>query len=472
MNHSSTRQASQEPAILIIGAGPAGLGAAWRLQELGHANWRLFEKSDHPGGLSASMVDPQGFTWDLGGHVLFSHYDYFDRLMEELLKEAWCSHQRESWVWIQNRFIPYPLQNNIWRLPQRDLERCLEGLEKVGHPFNPRPNPKNFEEWILNNFGRGLADLFMLPYNFKVWAYPPSAMDIGWMKERVSPVDLDRIRENIQQQRDDCGWGPNALFRFPLRGGTGAIWKALANRLPPEQLCFGNQVCKIDPGRQWLSTQSGQSYPYDYLISTMPLDHLLQGLDGFGGMREKLPQLRYSSTHVVGVGMEGQPPDSLLKKCWMYFPDPALPFYRVTVFSNYSPYHVPDPGCFWSLLCEVSESGVKPVEQGQIAGQVMGALRSIGFIDSSTPIASLWHLRLEHGYPTPFLGRDEVLLPIEADLRAHRIWSRGRFGGWKYEVSNQDHSLMQGVEAVEQILRGNPEETYFSPDKVNAARKS
>ncbi|MCL4867219.1 MAG: FAD-dependent oxidoreductase, partial [Gemmatimonadales bacterium] len=103
---------STPPRIVIIGAGPTGLGAAWRLQELGHTNWMLVEAADHPGGLAASVVDPAGFTWDLGGHVLFSHYQYFDRLMDAALGDAWAHHEREAWVWMRNRWIPYPLQNN------------------------------------------------------------------------------------------------------------------------------------------------------------------------------------------------------------------------------------------------------------------------------------------------------------------------------------------------------------------------
>jgi protoporphyrinogen oxidase len=106
-----------EPSILILGAGPTGLGAAWRLNALGSARWTLLEASDTPGGLSSSVIDSNGFTWDLGGHVLHSHYDVFDRLMEELLPGGWIEHERASWVWMSGRWIPYPLQNNVWRLP-------------------------------------------------------------------------------------------------------------------------------------------------------------------------------------------------------------------------------------------------------------------------------------------------------------------------------------------------------------------
>ena len=110
--------------FLIIGGGPTGLGAAHRLNELGHKNWLLLEQSNRLGGLASSEIDDQGFVWDLGGHVLFSHYEYFDSLLSQLLKDEWLEHQREAWIWMRNRWIPYPFQNNLWRLPQNDLDVC------------------------------------------------------------------------------------------------------------------------------------------------------------------------------------------------------------------------------------------------------------------------------------------------------------------------------------------------------------
>ena len=122
---------SRARRILIIGAGPTGLGAASRLVEHGHENWLLVDAADTPGGLSSSIVDDAGFTWDLGGHVLFSHYRYFDMLMREALGDAWVEHEREAWVWIRERWVPYPFQNNIWRLPPGELTKCLEGLVAI-----------------------------------------------------------------------------------------------------------------------------------------------------------------------------------------------------------------------------------------------------------------------------------------------------------------------------------------------------
>ena len=105
---------------LVIGAGPTGLGAAGRLQEKG-LDWRLLEAEPRFGGLAATFVDPQGFTWDQGGHVQFSHYATFDRYMDLALgADGWLSHQRESWCWVRRRWVPYPFQNNLHRLDPAD----------------------------------------------------------------------------------------------------------------------------------------------------------------------------------------------------------------------------------------------------------------------------------------------------------------------------------------------------------------
>jgi len=156
----------------------------------------------------------------------------------------------------------------------------------------------------------------------------------------------------------------------------------------------------------------------------------------------------------------------------MYFPEDNTPFYRVTVFSNYSPGNVPDPAATWSLMAEVSESPQKSVPATSEARlqQVIQGLLNTRLISDADSIISTWQTRLEHGYPTPSLQRDSIIYDILPRLDALQIGSRGRFGAWRYEVSNQDHSLMQGVEWVDKILTNQPESTLWHPEKINSLR--
>lgn len=454
---------------VIIGTGPTGLGAAYRLKELGIQDFVLLDKEDYVGGLATSFVDEQGFTWDIGGHVQFSHYRYFDDLMLKALgPEGWLSHQRESWVWIRNGFVPYPFQNNIRYLPKPEMWDCLNGLiELYKTPFVGKP--ANFHEWILATLGKGIAEVFMLPYNFKVWAYPPAEMSYTWIGERVSVADLQRVTENIIFGKDDFSWGPNNTFQFPKHGGTGAIWKAVGEELIGLQhIRLRSEVSSVDPTAKVIYLSDGTRIEYEQLLNTMPLDLFTQKIQGLDNQTIDTAQgLKHSSTNVIGIGLKGKPKAELATKCWMYFPEENSPYYRITVFSNYSPNNVPSEE-YWSLMTETSESIHKPVDQATLLDDTIRALLQDGLIESVDDIVSKFQYRTEYGYPTPSVERDRILGQVQPALERLGVFSRGRFGAWKYEISNQDHSLMQGVEWVNRMELGIPELTYNFPETANA----
>jgi protoporphyrinogen oxidase len=454
---------------LIIGAGPAGLGAAYRLKELGIQDFLVLEQLPHVGGLATTYKDDKGFLWDIGGHVQFSHYKYFDKLMQKALgNDGWLHHERESWVWIQDRFVPYPFQNNLRYLPTETQWACVQGLVRL-YKNPPTQTPKNFAEWVNQSFGEGLAEVFMRPYNFKVWAHPLEQMSYSWIGERVALVDLERTLANIYQQKDDISWGPNNTFQFPKNGGTGAIWEAVGNLVGHSHIHTNTKIIRIDTDKKIVHTSDGRTYEYEHLLSTLPVDILSNICQPSNQtIIEKAAGLKYSSTNIIGIGLKGRPRPELASKCWMYFPESDSPFYRTTVFSNYSPNNVPDISKYWSLMTETSESQYKPVNQETILEETIQGLLSSKLIESREQIVSTWTYRAEYGYPTPSVERDAILKTVIPYFESLGIHSRGRFGAWKYEVSNQDHTMMQGVEWANKVVLDIPEITFPFPNTANA----
>lgn len=453
---------------LIIGAGPTGLGAAYRLRQLGINDLLVIERDAYAGGLATTFTDERGFLWDIGGHVQFSHYTYFDELMQAALgADGWLHHERESWVWLMDRFVPYPFQNNIRHLPKDAQWACIQGLiALLKSPVAARP--RNFGEWVSQSFGEGLAEVFMRPYNFKVWAHPLELMNYTWIGERVAMVDVERVLKNIYQERDDVSWGPNSTFQFPKHGGTGAIWRRVAEMIGDEYFQFGSGLSQVDAEHKIATLANGEQIRYEYLLSTMPIDQLCKVVQQTPEqLRAESGRLRRSATNVVGIGLHGQAPAHLKTKCWLYFPENDCPFYRTTVFSNYSPYNVPDASKYWSLMTETSESEFKPVNQATIVEETIQGLLNCKLIESREQIASTWHYRTDYGYPTPSVERDEVLQQLLPFFERHDIFPRGRFGCWKYEISNQDHSLMLGVEWVNRVVLQVPELTLRYPNIAN-----
>src|SRR5688572_5503932 len=448
-----------EPKIVIIGAGPTGLGAGYRLKELGYKNFQIYDRLPYIGGLASSFTDSAGFTWDIGGHVMFSHYKYYDKCFDDLMGSDFQLNMRECWVRMFNSWVPYPFQNNIRHLPKEVTYECLAGLVKA-QAKGDHKSATNFREFIDKVFGDGIAKHFMLPYNFKVWAHPAEMMNKEWIGERVAVLDVDRAIKNVVLGTDDFGWGPNNQFKFPLFGGTGEFYRRFGKPLEGH-INLSKAIDFINIAKKEIRFKDGEIVKYDRLISAMPLDKLCNDVIN-GEMPREIKRaaagLRHSGGYMVGIGIKQPCPST---KSWMYFPEANCPFYRVTYLSNYSPYMTPDKDTHYSLLCETSYSQFKPVDGRTIVDDTIQGLINAGMIkeEDRKDIVDTWLYHAEYSYPTPSVERDQILSQVIPYLEQNEIYSRGRFGMWKYEVSNTDHTLMQGVELVNRLILDEPETT-------------
>jgi protoporphyrinogen oxidase len=441
-------------SILIIGAGPCGLACGRELDRLGHRDWLILERLDHAGGLASSVVDPAGFTWDMGGHVVFSHFGEFDALLAEAMGTDVLKHDRSSYVRFDGRWVPYPFQNNLRHLPDRITQECLDGLAGA----SGGSGEMNFRTWMLATFGEGITRHFMEPYNWKVWATPTEWMASNWIAERVSVIDYDRALRNVQEGNDDLAWGPNNRFVFPAMGGTGEIYRRLAIPLE-DRIRYGAEVTSVDAGQRVVHL-NGDQLPFSALVSTMPLDRLATVItDSPAEVRSAAARLRHNSVYMVGVGYEAPAAD---EKSWMYFPQSHAPFYRATNFAKYSPANVPDGDVsrYCAYMTETAYSPEKPEPRAGLEERVEEGLRNSGVVAARPAVASIHVEDIEYAYPVPTLDRDTSLGIIQPWLMGHGILSRGRFGSWRYEIGNMDHAVKMGIDAARRMVTGQQEELW------------
>ena len=441
--------------IVIIGAGPCGLACARELDRLGCRDWVILERAEHAGGLASSVTDPAGFTWDLGGHVVFSHFNAFDELLEEVMGEDILSHDRSSYVRFDDRWVPYPFQNNLRHLPEPLIAECLEGLAAA----SGGDSQLNFGAWMRATFGAGITRLFMEPYNRKVWATPPEWMASHWIAERVAVVDYERALRSVQNGHDDVGWGPNNRFVFPATGGTGEIYRRLAARFDG-QIRYEQEVVEVDASLRTVRVAGGEQLRYDALVSTMPLDLLVGALsDAPEALRAAAAKLRHNGVWMVGVGYEAPLADH---KSWMYFPQDHAPFYRATNFAKYSPENVPggDIGRYCAYMTETAYSPEKPAPRAGLEERVEQGLRASGVVAGCPGIASIHVEDIPYAYPVPTLERDDALSVIQPWLARHQVFSRGRFGSWRYEIGNMDHAVKMGIDVARRLALGEPEQLW------------
>ncbi|WP_186328331.1 NAD(P)/FAD-dependent oxidoreductase [Paenibacillus sp. 32O-W] len=445
--------------IVILGLGPCGIGAANKLQKIGYSNWVAFEKNSYAGGLATSFQDNMGFVWDIGGHVQFSHYEQYNEMLEEHFNSDLNKNiKRNAFAWQHDRFISYPYHANLKDLPADCAWECLEGLIDSKTKNESSQPPANFEEWIKQNYGVGIFKHFMYPYNYKVWAHEPKEMGYYWVKERVSQIDLKEVVRDILYDKTNDSWGPNNYFSYPIKGGTGTIWKGLAAKLPQSQIHFNKELTELNIKEKVLFFNDGSIEEYDTLITSIPLIKLIK-MAKLEHLYEHANKLINNIVHVVGIGIKGEIPQHLVDKSWIYFPNDDTPCYRVTILSNYSKYNVPSEG-HYSLLCEVSESDSKQVKDNLINEVIQGAINTKLMDPENGEVVSTWYFMAPFGYPVPTVERNNSLRIIQPELMKHDIYSRGRFGAWCYEISNQDHTFMQGMEVIEKVIFGTEEKTW------------
>lgn len=447
--------------VIIIGSGPCGLGAAYCLRRIGHKNWVVYEKESKMAGLSSTFRDEKGFSWDVGGHVMFSKNRRFNILVNRMMGKDFVTHERESWIWTKGNWIPYPFQNNIHHLPEQLRLECLQGLFLAQ---KKKKKAVNFRDWIHGVFGDGIARLFLKPYNSKVWAMPLEKMSYDWINERVSVIDAEKIRKNTAAKKDDLSWGPNNKFIFPLYGGTGGFF----NKFEPYvkgNINYKKEVTAVNIDSRTVALSENRQDNYDFLINTSPLDALIGMIKSrktrIAGFRQKAKDLNRNGIYVIGIGIKKRIEGT---KCWVYFPDEDIPFYRMTYFSRYSPNNVPsgDTQNYSSLLCETAFSKYKPVDEKEVLDSTVCGLIKAGIISSKDTrlIVSKFLKKIDYAYPIPTLFRDESLRAIQIFLEKNGIYSRGRFGAWKYEIGNMDHAVMMGIEIVERLFSGNKERVW------------
>jgi protoporphyrinogen oxidase len=447
---------------VILGAGPTGLGAAYRLTERGETDFEVFERAGRVGGLATSFEDPHGYTWDVSGHIIFSNYPYFNAFLEKMLgKNGVRRIDRESWIKFEDRYVRYPFQNHLSSLPEQAMLECLVGLIESQTIDRDRAY-RNFEEWVYAKFGAGVSRHFMVPYNLKVWSTPLDQMGFYWIAERVAVVDWKKALESALSAKV-TDWGPNATFGYPATRGTVGLWLAVLPHIG-DRVRYRKRAACIDEEKREIEFSDGSRRGYDRLLSTLPLDALVPRLrHAPERVRAAARKLMFNRLFTVGIGLARPSPSP---KNWIYFPNPKTPFYRMTYLSNYSPDIVPgsDTSRYCSLLTETTYSASRRLPPGDLVKAVLDGLVAEGILESSdlSKVESTYLIHAAHAYPIPSLDRDEALGIIQPYLESKEIYSRGRFGSWKYEIGNQDHSLMQGVELVDRWLDGTPEKVFRS----------
>ncbi len=193
----------------ILGGGITGI----TLQRYLEHDSEVLEASGRPGGL-CSTIFKEGFGYDIGGHILFSRDDQINRLVERLLGDNCGKARRANQIYFKGKFVKYPFENGLGVLDKDDIYECLLGYLKRGD----NPGPTNLREWCYHRFGKGIAELYLLPYNEKIWNTPAANMSLDWVDRIPSPPMEDIVKSALGYETE--GYLHQLYFKYPKKGGV------------------------------------------------------------------------------------------------------------------------------------------------------------------------------------------------------------------------------------------------------------
>jgi protoporphyrinogen oxidase len=442
---------TREVQALVIGGGPAGLAVAYSLQ----GNTLVLEKEATVGGLCRS-IHQDGGVFDIGGHSFHTPHPEVRELGQDLLDDGFYWQQRDARVYTHGTLIPYPFQKFFDRIPDPEAVRiCKEGL----HRANGRVGEaENFEEYIVDKFGHGIAEYFMLPYNRKLWARDIKQISCEWTSERVAaPKDEPERFETAGNKRRPLQ--ADTQVGYPRKGGFEEIYKSFIPHLPGLEL--NSSVVHINPHDRVAATQKGRVYQWEFLVSTIPLPILVRIVEGTPAEIKNLAdQLEYMSLRVELLLVNRQLEIPIQR---IYVADPNIPPHKIALNHNSSTYLRTQPR--HAIMAEISISPEKPVDTGEIAPKTIAFLCGLGILETPEDIIWRGHVDVKYAYPVYTHQRPSLVQGIKDWLAQYNIYTLGRFGDWEY--INSDKCVMKGLtlgrELREQYSNRPQQNAFYVP---------
>ncbi|HXC48472.1 MAG TPA: NAD(P)/FAD-dependent oxidoreductase [Candidatus Sulfotelmatobacter sp.] len=453
---------------VIVGAGPAGLTAAYELGKKGQRVVVLEADPRYVGGISRT-VEYHGFRFDIGGHRFFSKSREVEDLWTEILGADMLERPRSSRIFYRGKFYAYPLKplEALSQLGVMESALCILSFLKTR--LKPVRNPRSLEDWVVNEFGDRLFRIFFKTYTEKVWGMSCKEISADWAAQRIKGLTLGgAIRDGLRSKRKPVNRAEAVktlmnTFRYP-RLGPGMMWEACAEKVRSlgGEVLLGRSVvaCHFDTGSSaWTvtaRTEDGATKEFrgEHLVSSMPMRQLV------GQIEPRLPEaavrsgnsLRYRDFLTIALILRDR---HRFTDNWIYIHDPNVKMGRVQNYKSWSPEMVPDPNyCCYGLEYFCFEGdGLWTMRDADLIALGAKELQQVG-LGSAADLMDGCVVRQPKAYPVYDDDYQQHVGVVRRALDAHcpNLHLVGRNGMHKY--NNQDHAMITAMLAARNILAG------------------
>ena len=455
--------------VVIIGAGPAGLTAGYMLAKRGVPVTVLEADRQYVGGISRT-VNYKGFCFDIGGHRFFSKSQQIEDLWSELLPDDMLERPRISRILYGGQLYSYPLKpvETLGKLGVVESARCFASYLRAR--LRPDPNPRSFQDWVTNQFGSRLFEIFFKTYTEKVWGMSCKEISADWAAQRIRGLSLwSAVREGLRRKRgrSDRQQVIKTLidtFRYP-RKGPGMMWEACAEKIQSMggRVMQGQRVVECSqhagPARWRVVAEaadgSRSTFDCEHVISSAPIRELAHGLKPALSDRalRAAGALKYRDFLTVALIAKDRRhlPDN-----WIYIHDPGVKVGRIQNYKSWSEEMVPDANfaCYGLEYFCFENDGLWSSTDEQLKELAANELAAVGIADAADVVDGCV-VRQKKAYPVyddDYAANVDIVRREMEETRPglHLV---GRNGMHKY--NNQDHAMMTAILTVENIVRGS-----------------
>ena len=456
---------------IIIGAGPAGLTAAWELLKRTDIHPTVLEESDTIGGISRT-VEHHGNRMDIGGHRFFSKSRQVNELWQSLLplgdperdECVMLLRPRISRIFYLRKFFDYPISLKPQAFKNMGLSRTMKaGFGYLGSLVHKRKE-NSLEDFYVNRFGKPLYEMFFEDYTEKLWGVPVKDIAPDWGAQRVKGLSLTKAMGEVLRKAFRPGYKTSETslieqFHYPKRG-PGQLWETLADEIRAlgGEMRFESKVTGIfleNSRAAGVLVNGNESLHADYVISTMPVKDLVAAMGDAPPVpvRETAAALPYRDFITVGLLLDklklGKIPDT-----WIYIQERDVRLGRLQVFNNWSPYMAADPEKLWiglEYFCNEGDT-MWSMPPGDFIRYAIDELAKIDIINAEDVLDST-HIRVKKAYPAYFGAYKDFDTVREYLDGIANLYCVGRNGQHRY--NNMDHSMLTAMAAVEAIRTGS-----------------
>jgi protoporphyrinogen oxidase len=463
------RDQDVETEVAVIGAGPAGLTAAYLLTKQGRSATVLEADPVYVGGISRT-ARYKGFLFDIGGHRFFSKSKQVEDFWTEILPDDMLHRPRSSRIFYRGQFYTYPLKamEALFKLGIIESFRCVFSYAKA-RAFPIRP-ARSFEDWVTNKFGSRLFRIFFKTYTEKVWGMSCKEISADWAAQRIKGLSLMTAVLNALKPKRKAPTSRDAViktlidsFRYPRRG-PGMMWEACAAKIKAQggEITLGRKVTGLHHDESegfWTITHAGAdgdtaTLTARHVISSAPLRALAQGISPSLSNQALAAARALKYRDFLTVVLIVKCPDRFSDN-WIYIHEPSVLVGRIQNFKSWSPEMVPDPAmnCYGlEYFCFEgdglwSSSDQSLIERGKEELQKIGLAQASEVVDGCV-------VRQPKAYPVYDDDYTTHVATIRNELekRFPTLHLVGRNGMHKY--NNQDHAMMTAMLSVENIISG------------------